>query len=117
MAAVLYGRFKRGDSHTFRTITVRDSNDTPIDLTQSGWSARIQLRPNANNGTYVELAIASVGLATGQVVASITPAQSKTMEPGTWVGDIEVVGPDGTRSSDTFEVEVVADVTQPVVAP
>lgn len=105
------GRVKRGDDKTFRTIVVTVGG-SPQDLTASGWSVDAQLRRTEDSATAVTCAADEAELADSRVVLSLTDTQTAAMAPGTWVGDVEVTGPDGVHSSDTFTVEVVADVTR-----
>lgn len=105
------GRLKRGDDKTFRAIVVR-VDGAPQDLTAPDWSVRCQLRPYADAPGDVPCTVASEGLPDGRVVLVLSRTATAAMAPGTWVGDLEVTGPDGRQSSDTFTVLVEPDVTR-----
>lgn len=108
---VLLGTRKRGDDWTFRTIRVKNAEGQPIDLTEDGWSVACQLRPGESSSSKVTPSIREADLAAGGVVLQVAKEVSEKMEPRLWAGDLQVDGPDGRRSSSTFVIEVVRDVT------
>lgn len=109
----LFGRVKRGDDITFDTVDFTVDGNAQ-DLTDVGWSVLAQLRPLEDSTTVVDMAIDEAGLAVSTIICSLTSAQTTLMTPGIWVGDIQVTSPDWITSSETFEVEIVADVSRDV---
>jgi hypothetical protein len=105
------GALKRGDDKTFRAIAVTVDGVT-ADLTGEDWDVRAQLRPFVSSATEITPAIAAEPLAQGRIVLVLDRALSETMAPGVWVGDVEVTGPGGRQSSETFAVTIHADVTR-----
>lgn len=105
------GRFKRGDDATFRAIVVSVAG-SPQDLTADGWEVRAQLRPYVSSGDLVTPAVDAAELVDSRVVLSLDREATTAMQARTWVGDVEVTGPDGRSSSATFRVVVEADVTR-----
>jgi hypothetical protein len=104
--------FKRGDDATLATVTISDGV-TPVDLT-NGYSITWQVRrqTEAKDALVVDVDLSDA--LNGNITGTLPAITTATMSPGTWVSDIEVTGPDGTLSSDTFEVVVVADVTREI---
>ena len=106
--------FKRGDDATLATVAISDGV-TPVDLS-SGYTITWQVRrqTEAKDALVVDVDLSDA--ANGNITGTLTATATASMSPGTWVSDIEVTGPDGVLSSDTFEVVVVADVTREIPA-
>lgn len=110
----ILGIRKRGDDWTFRGITVRDSLGALIDLSAEGWTVACSISPriDLDSSTKVPLVIDQDELVNSRVVLSLPKATSSGLEPRTWFGDLQVDGPEGRHSSDTFIIIVRRDVTE-----
>lgn len=106
--------WKRGDQGNVARVTITDANG-PVDLS-TGYLITWQLRPSPNASTFVVVSVDDSNADSGVLLGTIPKDVSLGMTPGVWVSDIEVTGEDGgPYSSQTFEVEVVPDVSRPVV--
>lgn len=106
--------WKRGDQGNVARVTITDDIG-PVDLT-SGYLITWQLRPSPNASTFVAVSIDDSNADSGVLLGTIPKETSLGMTPGVWVSDIEVTGESGAPySSKTFEVEVLPDVSRPVV--
>ena len=97
---------KRGVSFIL-TITVRDANEDPIDLT--GATARAEVRSRAAKAATLILDLApTISDATGGVISiNVPPAQTADLEPGVGKWDLLLDMPGG----DTLEVIPTEDIT------
>lgn len=106
-------KFKRGD--TWDAVFTWLSDGQPADLT--GCSARLQLRRSiASDPADVTLSSAGGELTMGGTAGTITmrvpKATTEAAQPKVYLADLEVTFADASiLSSETFEIEVVADVT------
>jgi hypothetical protein len=113
----MIAQFKRGDTPDIPAVNFTKGGQ-PVDLSDVDVTVTCQLRPSLGSATVVVPDIDLTKLPESIIQLSLTPDVTRTMQPGVWVGDIEVTIPAfGTKSSETFELEVIADVTVPVVAP
>jgi hypothetical protein len=110
-------KLKRGD--TWRLVfTYTDAAGAPVDL--SGASAHMQLRTAADGTVLLDWDTAGTELviATNTVTLTVDPTDTADLTVGTYVSDLEITYPDGTvDSTDTFKIEVEADITVEVPAP
>ena len=110
--------FKRGDDWTASAPIVVSVGGSPQDLTDAGWSVAVQARPSENAAKYVEVEVDEDRLADSEVLLSLPRETTETMAPRVWVVDVQITGPGiGRRSSSTFGLSVVADVTREEEAP
>lgn len=109
---VTLGRVKKGTDYTFRTIDV-SVGGSPQDLTEEGWTVSCEFRPNEFSDVAVEPNIAEGPLEDSEVVLSLSAEQTAAMAAQVWKGDVKVEGPTGISKSETFDIIVVAAVTQP----
>jgi hypothetical protein len=101
-------QFKRGDDFDFG-IDVTDG-DEPANLT--GYTVRCQLRyTSEESDTVVTPTLDDGDFAIGRANYTIPRATAEAMAPGVWVVDFEATS-DKRRSSRTFTVRVIPDVTR-----
>lgn len=81
----------------YLTVVYKDSTGTPFDLT--GYTARMQLRVNANSSTAALTLSTSSGItitgATGTVEVHATAAQTGALTPQNYVYDLEITSGSG----------------------
>ena len=100
-------KFVSGDSFS-RTILIKDENG-PIDLT--GLTGRAQIRDRPNGTLLAEFTVTIPTPLTGEVVFSLTTAQTRAL-PGKGVWDLELDGGlNNTHTIVTGAVCVIPDVT------
>ena len=104
--------WKRGDYAVVARVTITDAGD-PVDLTD-GYDVVWQLRSTPNAGSFVAVEVDMVDADSGVLLGTIGRTASETMDPGVWVSDIQITKDDKPFSSETFEVEVLPDVSREV---
>jgi hypothetical protein len=105
--------WKRGDHAPVARVTITKDDD-PVDLTND-YEIVWQLRMSPNAGSFVSVDIDMTDADSGVLYGSLEDSVTKKMTPGIWVSDLEITGPDGKPySSNTFEVEVLPDVSRAV---
>ena len=82
-------------THYSTTISIASMNDEAIDLT--GYSASAQMRKHYTSANSVNFAC-EIDAAVGDVILSLTPAQTNAMLPGRYVYDVEVTNSAGVVS-------------------
>lgn len=106
---------KRGDSFR-KTLRLTDLAGDPIDASDPEvWTIASQLRYRDEDSTthVIDFTFAPEDLAAGDIILDIPLDDSQTMVAGDWKGDVEVtkLTPLYRRSTETFVVNVTADVT------
>jgi len=77
------------------TVFVKNDDESVFDLT--GFTAAGQIRKSYSSSTAVDFTLEIANPASlGQINASLTPAQTSTLEEGRYVYDIEVTASGGT---------------------
>jgi hypothetical protein len=110
-------KLKRGD--TWRLVfTYTDAAGVAVDL--SGASAHMQMR-TAIDGTVIldwDTAGTDLVIASNTVTLTVDPTDTADLAVGVYLSDLEITYPDGTvDSTETFKLEVEADITVEVPAP
>jgi hypothetical protein len=99
---------KRGD--TFEVIVDFTLNGQVQNLT--GWTIRSQIR-DGNKNLLKELDIVRINDSQGRFSLNATDVETRQWPPATFQCDIEFIDPFGfVVSSDTFNVNVVRDITR-----
>ena len=104
--------WKRGDFAVVAKVTITDAGD-PVDLTDH--TITWQIRKSPNSVSFVAVEADTTDADSGVLLGTISSNVTAAMEPGIWVSDIEISDSEGNPfSSETFEVEVLPDVSRPV---
>lgn len=85
-------------------VTVKDENDTPINLT--GYTAEAHLRDNYPDATPIEFECTITGI-TGQVQIFLPSSVSSTLVPGDCIWDFQITDPSGERTRTYLAGDVV----------
>lgn len=94
MAAIANLYIDQGSTFS-TTVFVKNDDETVFDLT--GFTAAGQIRKSYSSSTAVDFTLEIANPASlGQINASLTPAQTSTLEEGRYVYDIEVTTSGGT---------------------
>ena len=109
-------KLKRGDTLVW-TLYFTNDDDTPIDLT--GRSIRMQARANPEDDPIFDLSIGSgitiIDSANGKYEARISSVETSGFFPRNYFVDIEyssLTGGDLVRSTDTFILTILKDITK-----
>lgn len=105
---------KRGDTLQVDVLWSQ-SNGTPVNLT--GYTARMQVRPQPGDGAPIlDLTSGSgitLGGSAGTIAATAPPATTRTFAPGEYVYDLELTSPTGVVTTIIAgQFVVYADVTR-----
>lgn len=99
--------FKRGDDFVLN-IEVTE-NDVPVPIT--GWTVRSQIRKGSS--LLANLIYTAVDETTGKYKLKCSKSLTKLWDIGTYDCDIEYTNTLGeTVSSETFQIQVIADITR-----
>lgn len=107
-------RLKRGDDWTAPQDIAVTLEDVAVDLTD-GWSITSQARYGTAQGDAVDFVVDedTALLEAGKVRLGLTAEQTAAMATGEWLVDVQTDHADhGRKSSETWVLEVVADVTR-----
>lgn len=107
---------KRGDTWIAPQAILVTIGAVEVDLTDAAYTVTAQLRTAADSSAIAAtFAIDAAELADSRVLLSLDAATTATLARGTHVVDVEVTSTDeavGTRSSQTWTIEVDPDVTR-----
>lgn len=106
------GSYKRGDDIVLQPVQANYDGD-PIDFTDPDWGIACQLRRSVDAARAIDITDFGDDIDDGLLRGVITSEVSADMNPGKWVGDYQATGPDGVKSSQTFSITIVPDVTRP----
>lgn len=98
-------RAKRGDTFAL-TVTRLDAAGNPVSL--AGVTVACKMRSGSAS---ITLTTAITNAAGGVVALSAAPAATVNWAPGVYSCDVQYSTGGDVQSSDTFEIEVVEDVT------
>ena len=97
---------KRGDTYSLSISLTAADGTTPVDMT--GWTVKSQVRKRKT--LISELVFTAVDLSIGSFTLSTTDTLNWPV--GTLLSDIEYTDAGGVvRSSETYEIEVIEDIT------
>lgn len=100
----------RGDSFSQTYVFKNNINNTPKNLVQEGWSNwKAQWRPEVDSETVVDFLVNTTNASNGEILISLTAAQTAIMRKGIW--DLQATQNLIIRTWLSGKVEFEKDVT------